>query len=181
MEHRNSAVLVHSTWFYFLTSLHNLLLILHPTFMGPAMPSSSTSSTSDSSFPTGLVVWAKHDRVWWPARIIDRNGLRYLDTTRIWTNAGRGKRIVIFFKSGRPMQLFDVSALKEYTSHISLFNQAGHSRGAVFIAFQDANYWIHRHGLRSQKQCVRDPGFLLNSIEVTGNLAQVKKHSRNTR
>ena len=149
--------------------------------MGAPMPSSSSSSSSVSSLPAGLVVWAKHSGVWWPARIIDRNGLRHLDTTRIWTNAGRGKRIVNFFKSGSTMQLFDVSALKEYTSHISLVNQAGRSRGAVFLACQDANYWIHRHGHRFQQQRVRDPGFLLNSIEVTGNLAQVKKHSRNTR
>ncbi len=167
--------------FNFPIYLHLFLCIPTTTSMGAPMSASSSSVSSVSSLPAGLVVWAKLGGVWWPARIIDRNGLRHLDTARTWTTAGRGKRIVNFFKSGSTMQLYDVSALKEYTSHMSLVNQAGRSRGAVFLACQDANYWIHRHGHRFQQQRVRDPGFLLNSIEFAGNLAQVKNHHRNAR
>jgi len=141
--------------------------------------SSSTPSTSSLSppFRPGVVVWARLNNTWWPARIIDRNGIRHLDTSRTWTTGARSQRIVNFFKQGSTMQLVNVSEMREYTANITLLNSAGRMRGSVFLACQDANYWIRLHGTKFQKDRVNNPGFLINSIHVRGNLAQVKRRN----
>lgn len=144
------------------------------------MSSPPTSSSSSLSFRAGTVVWARLTTTWWPARIIDREALCHLDTARVWTSACRSKCIVNFFKHGSKMQLVNASLIREYTSNMALLNSAGRMRGAVFLACQDSNYWIRRHGNKHQKERVSDPLFLINSIQVRGNLAQVKKrNSRN--
>lgn len=139
--------------------------------------SSASASNSGGSYAPNLVVWARLGGCWWPARIIDRNGIRHLDTTRTWTSASRAKRIVHFFKQGSTMQLMDTSDLREYTSNMALLNTTSRNRGTVFLACQDANYWIRHHGVRFQRDRVKDPGFLINSVEVRGNLSQVKNRN----
>lgn len=131
---------------------------------------------SPSSFRAGNVVWARLNTTRWPGQIVDRKAIYQLDTSRVWTSECRSKCIVNFFKQGSTVQLVKVSLIREYTSNMTLLNSAGRMRGAVFLACQDANYWIRRNGNKHQKDRVSDPLFLLNSIQVRGNLAHVKKH-----
>lgn len=137
----------------------------------------SSPPSPSSSFGAGTVIWARLNSTWWPARIIDRNEITHLDTARVWTSACHSKYIVNFFKQGSTMQLVNVSLIREYTSNMSLLNSAGRNRGAVFLACQDANYWIRRYGNKRQKDRVSDSLFLMNSIHVRGNLAHVKKRT----
>lgn len=139
------------------------------------------ASSASGTMQAGLVVWAQlgdssGNGTWWPARILDRAQISSLDSQRAWASDARTKRIVHFFKSNAKIAIVDVSRISEYTSAISFINRAGKDRGAVFLACQDANYWIRQHGVRFQKERVRDPSFLVNSIIVNGSLADVKKN-----
>eukprot|EP00171_Calliarthron_tuberculosum_P015561 IDg15561t1 len=140
----------------------------------------NNASSSAGTMQAGLVVWAQlgdssGSGTWWPARILDRAQISSLDPQRAWASDARTKRIVHFFKSNSKIATVDVSRIVEYTSFISYINRAGKDRGAVFLACQDANYWIRQHGVRFQKDRVKDPSFLASSIVVKGSLADVKK------
>lgn len=124
----------------------------------------------------GLVVWAQvGEESWWPARILDRTQISSLDPNRAWASDSRTKKIVHFFKHNAKIATVDINRIVEYTSAISLINRADKDRGAVFLACQDANYWIRQNGFRFQKERVKDPSFLVNSIVLKGSLADVKK------
>jgi len=144
------------------------------------MSSPTATPSSPSSLRPGTAVWARINTTWWPGRIIDRSAIFHLDTARVWTSSCHSTCIVNFFKQGAKMQQVNVSLIREYTSNMALLNSSGRLRGAVFLACQDANYWIRRHGHKYQQDRVSDPLFLLNSIQVRGNLAHIKKYAGRT-
>eukprot|EP00171_Calliarthron_tuberculosum_P010018 IDg10018t1 len=125
----------------------------------------------DSSFPAGMVVWARnkdYENAWFPARVLDPAEISDLDPSSIWTFSEDEHRMVHFFKDNAKIEIVEKRNLREYTSNIALLNDAGPHSGIVFVACQDANYWIRQSGIEMQvKHITADPMFLVNAIEYT--------------